>query len=80
MTISDSYLEMQKDLHKDPKYGSVGWLFAPLVLELMRKINARNISDYGAVKCSLQGELQNLGCTDFQYLPYDPALPEYGKP
>ena len=80
MTISDSYLKMQKELHKDPNYGTAGTHFANLVLELMQTINAQSVSDYGAGKCSLQKELTNLGFNDHKYFPYDPAFPEYGDP
>ena len=80
MTISADYLKMQKELHNDPNYGVAGQIFAPVVIDLAKYVNAQSISDYGAGKCSLQDALNNLGWQGFDYLPYDPAFPEYGEP
>ena len=80
MTISADYLEMQKELHKNPDYGVMGAMFAPLVFDLARNVEARSISDYGAGKCGLKKALQELGWSGFDYFPYDPVFPEYGEP
>ncbi len=80
MTISADYLEIQKELHKSLDYGVMGAKFAPLVLELAQKVEARSISDYGAGKCGLKTALHELDWSDFDYFPYDPAFPEYGEP
>ncbi len=80
MTISAEYLEQQKQLHKNPNYGVASLYFAPLVLEVADQVGAKSISDYGAGKCNLQKKIHELGRNDFEYYPYDPAFPEYGKP
>ena len=80
MTISAEYLEQQKQLHQNPDYGVASLEFAAWVIELAEKINAKSISDYGAGKCNLQKKMSELGQSNFEYFPYDPAFPEYGDP
>ena len=78
-TISDSYLEMQIKLHENPNYGSTSRLYAPLISKLVEETNSKSLSDYGAGKGRLKGELEILG-TYVDYRPFDPAFPEYGPP
>lgn len=75
--ISESYLEQQKELHKNPEYGVASLAFAPIVAKLMFDNQIKVLSDYGAGKCNLQKALANSGLA-FEYRPYDPAFPEYG--
>jgi len=79
-TISDAYLSLQKELHKNPNYGLASIGYAPLVKQLLEVSQAKSLSDYGAGKQNLKKALHNLGKTDFEYFPYDPAFPEYGTP
>lgn len=78
--ISPAYLAQQKELHRNPDYGVASLQYAPLVAEIAARIPARSISDYGAGKCNLAKRLGELGRGGFEYLPYDPAFPEYGPP
>ena len=80
MTISVEYLEQQKQLHQNPNYGVASLQYAPLVIQLANQSGAKSISDYGAGKCNLNKKMNELGRSDFQYYPYDPAFPEYGDP
>lgn len=80
MTISDEYLEAQKQLHENPNYGTASLAYAPIVLDVARQVDAKSISDYGAGKKRLETALHDLGYRDFHYHPYDPAFPEYGPP
>lgn len=80
MTISPEYLAQQKLLHENPNYGVASLQYAPLVIQFANQIKAKSISDYGAGKCNLQKKMHELGKTDFEYLPYDPAFPDYGPP
>ena len=80
MTISAECLEQKKQLHQDPGYGVSSLQYAPLVIQAADQINAKSISDYGAGKCNLQKKMNELGRSNFQYYPYDPAFPEYGDP
>ena len=79
-TISADYLAQQRELHKNPKYGVASLGYAPIIKGLLDQTGIRSISDYGAGKCNLRKGLQDLGTRDFEYLPYDPAFPEYGPP
>lgn len=75
--ISESYLEQQKELHKNPEYGVASIAFAPIVAKLMVDNNIKVLSDYGAGKKNLERALVPAGLK-FEYRPYDPAFPEYG--
>jgi hypothetical protein len=77
-TISADYLAQQQELHKNPKYGVASLAAAPLVKQFLEEFGATSLSDYGAGKCNLRLGLHQLGKTDFEYFPYDPAFPEYG--
>jgi len=79
-TISDGYLAQQRELHKNPNYGVASLSYAPIVKQLLEQSGAKSISDYGAGKCNLRKALHQMGKTDFDYFPYDPAFPEYGPP
>lgn len=79
-TISQEYLDLQKKLHQDKKYGMASIKQAPLVKQIFEKNNFTSISDYGAGKKNLQKALFNIGLKDFKYFPFDPAFPEYGDP
>ena len=79
-TISAEYRAQQQELHKNPEYGVASLGFAPTVKTLMEQFGVKSISDYGAGKCNLRRALHELGKTDFDYFPYDPAFPEYGDP
>ena len=79
-TISEEYLNLQKDLHLRSDYGTASLGIAPEVKQIFEKYNYKSISDYGAGKCNLQKKLIQLGLKDFDYFPYDPVFPEYGFP
>lgn len=79
-TISDQYLGLQADLHRNPNYGMASLTFAPIVADLIRLSNSRTVSDYGAGKQRLLEGLQNEGINNVTYFPYDPVFPEYGPP
>jgi len=79
-TISSEYRAMQQEMHRNPNYGVASLSFAPIVAELVKHSAIRSISDYGAGKCNLRRGLGECGIRDIEYLPYDPAFPEYGLP
>lgn len=79
-TISDAYLRLQTELHQDPDYGVASLAFAPLVADLIRLMNVRSVSDYGAGKKRLLEGLETAGIRLEAYLPYDPVFPDYGPP
>jgi hypothetical protein len=79
-TISEEYRTLQQELHKNPTYGVASITYAPLVKQLLDGIKAKSLSDYGAGTQNLLKALQQLGVSEIDYRPYDPAFPEYGKP
>jgi hypothetical protein len=79
-TISQEYLEIQKQLHENPKYGVASLAMAPFVKKIFEDSNFISISDYGAGKKNLEKKLLELGLKNFDYYPYDPVFPEYGPP
>jgi hypothetical protein len=79
-TISQEYLQTQKELHQRPDYGEASLKMAPVVKKIFQDSNFISISDYGAGKKNLEKKLIELGLKNFEYYPYDPAFPEYGLP
>lgn len=79
-TISAEYLNLQQELHKNPGYGVASIQFAPLVAKILSTTSAKTLTDYGAGKLRLKETLDSMGPINFDYLPYDPAYPEYGEP
>jgi hypothetical protein len=79
-TITDSYRTLQQELHQNPNYGVASLAFSPLVARLINEAGVKTISDYGAGKQNLLRGLKDLGLQPQQYLPFDPAFPEYGPP
>lgn len=79
-TITNEYLELQKQLHLNPDYCIASLSFAPIIAEIIKKANIKSLSDYGAGKKNLLLGLNNNGIKDIEYFPYDPAFPEYGGP
>ena len=53
---------------------------APLVKKIFNDSKFKSISDYGAGKKNLEKALKELGLKNFDYFPYDPVFPDYGKP
>jgi hypothetical protein len=80
MTISDGYRRQQQKLHENANYGVASLHFAPLVAEVYKQGQCRSISDYGAGKRRLLEGLEKQGLRPTEYLPYDPAFPDYGPP
>jgi hypothetical protein len=79
-TISESYRQAQKELHKNPAYGMASVSMAPMIAQIMKATRVASLSDYGAGKMRLKDALISHEVTDFDYRPYDPAFPEYGAP
>ncbi len=79
-TISEEYRALQQELHKNPNYGVASFAYAPFVKQALEVSRAKSLSDYGAGKKNLWKALLQLGVKDIEYIPYDPAFPEYGPP
>ena len=79
-TYSSDYLEKQTDLHNNENYGIASLTYAPMVADLIKKLNIKSISDYGAGKKRLLIGLEKQGITNIKYNAYDPVFPDYGQP
>ena len=79
-TITEEYRKLQQDLHKDPNYGQASLGYAPIVANIIRGLNIKTVSDYGAGKKNLLIGLNQSEINLNEYYPYDPSFPEYGPP
>ena len=79
-TISEKYLIEQKRLHQLYNYGTASISHAPNVIEILKNNGLKSICDYGAGKMNLKKAIYENGYKNFEYFPYDPVFPEYGRP
>lgn len=80
VTISEDYRIEQQRLHLNPNYGVASLGFAGVVAKHIEQFSLKSVTDYGAGKQRLKQALDQIGCSDYEYRPYDPAFPEYGSP
>ena len=79
--ISDEYRKQQEQLHENPHYGVASVGFAPIVAEIINKLEVKDLLDYGAGKCRLFGALQGLVKHPMRLQAYDPGVPRLsGRP
>ena len=78
--ISESYRAQQQNLHTNPAYGVASVKFAPLVAQLMKDKNFREVLDYGAGKGRLGTRLAELLNPSPTVHHYDPAIPDWAAP
>ncbi len=67
--ISESYIEMNRELHKNPEYGTTGHRHAEQVMQIATAADATEILDYGCGKQTL-----NRSLPQFIVRGYDPAV------
>jgi hypothetical protein len=85
-TISDEYREQQSELHERTSetgviYGGAAKIYAPLVAQVIEKIEAQHVLDYGCGSTlQLPNALKGLIKHRFTYQAYDPAVPKYASP
>lgn len=77
--ISEEYRAEQQKLHASQTYGVASSKYVDLVRTLLDVGKCSSLSDYGAGKRNLERVLGDSGVST-NYLPYDPAFPEYGEP
>ncbi|CAA7621897.1 hypothetical protein [Magnetospirillum sp. UT-4] len=78
--ITEEYRRVQRELHEsNPDYGVASVGFAPLLADLLAKIGARTLLDYGAGKGRLGQELARLLPGRIAVDHYDPARPQWAK-
>jgi len=71
--ISDEYREMQAELHKNPNYGVASTYFAPIVDNVIKAYEIKELLDYGAGKCRLRDSIKEK----VTYYPYEPSNPKW---
>jgi hypothetical protein len=74
MLITESYREMQHELHRNARYGAASMKFAYKVNELIAKYQPERVLDYGAGKRLLRTAIGNVDLVE-----YDPCIPEISK-
>lgn len=73
--ISPRYLELQRELHARPEgYGGKGYKWAPPVVELIQRYDARSVLDYGAGEGRLVRALRETLPVGIRFDEYDPAM------
>ena len=75
--ISEEYRKMQQQLHENPNYGMASVGYAPLVAQVMEKVGAKELLDYGAGKGRLGATLNQHAKVPLKIRHYDPAIPEW---
>lgn len=80
MKISPEYQEAQRVLHQNPNYGVASTSYGGLVGRLIMQTGAQSVLDYGAGKQRLRQSARDAFDSGCEYVPYDPAFPEYGEP
>lgn len=79
--ISAAYRAMQAKLHaENPNYGVASVGFAPLVAQVIRGNNIRQLLDYGAGKGRLAETLPQHVKEPVAVIPYDPAIEAWSAP
>lgn len=74
--ISPRYRDMQAALHATGQYGTMGALYGRLLGQLLDRINAGSLLDYGCG--SRRSLLETLKLSEsVVYEGYDPAVPQY---
>lgn len=80
-TITEDYRQQQRELHKNPNYGTASLQFAPLVWDVLRRYASFDLLDYGAGKGRLlEGFALIPGTGKIVYTPFEPAREEWAAP
>ena len=83
MLITEEYRKEQEKLHAKGNYGVTAGKYAPMVAEMITRLEVAHLLDYGCgSNVSLGKGLKDIGFeADFTYQCYDPGVPEYsGEP
>lgn len=75
--ITDEYRKTQEELHATGTYGVTGAKYAPLVVEMLNKLEVSHMLDYGCgSNLSLGRSLKGVNHR-FKYQAYDPCVEAY---
>ena len=75
--LSESYRKEQERLHENPAYGVASVHYAPLVTQIIDKIGATEMLDYGCGKGRLAKSIQPK--QEITVKQYDPGIPELSE-
>lgn len=76
MLISDTYRAQQQQLHEAGGYGTASIKYAPLVSEVVNRLEITHLLDYGCgAMCNLGKHLKVKHKLTYQ--AYDPAVPKF---
>ena len=64
---------MQAKLHENPNYGIASTYFAPIVDDIIKNFNIKDLLDYGAGKLRLRDSIKEK----VNYSAYEPSNPDY---
>jgi SAM-dependent methyltransferase len=78
MLISPEYLEQQREMHQNERYGAASKKFAWAVAKLIEEHDPQSILDYGAGKGALKIALGEMA-RGRRFAEYDPARPRIRK-
>lgn len=77
MLISEDYRKQQESLHSNPNYGVASVSYAPLVTQLINKLEITEMLDYGCGKGRLAKSIKPKNKILIDH--YDPAQPEWSE-
>jgi hypothetical protein len=76
--ITDEYRKTQEELHATGTYGVTGATYAPLIAEMVNKLEVQHLLDYGCgSRLSLMHGLKGKVDHKFKYQAYDPCVDAY---
>ena len=78
MLISEEYKKQQQVMHENPEYGVASVTFAPLVTQLINKLQVSQLLDYGMGKGRLAEALKPDN--KLSVFGYDPGIEGYDDP
>lgn len=75
MLISDGYRKQQELLHSTADYGVASKVYAPMVSDIVNRLQVTELLDYGSGRGNLAAHLTADHKVTLQF--YDPAIPDY---
>lgn len=82
MLISPEYRDQQRQMHETTLYGVASAEYAPMVAKVIDSHGVKTLLDYGAgSRLTLIRTIneKRLAKSAFNYIPYEPAIPQYAK-
>lgn len=80
MLITDAYRQQQRVMHENPNYGVASVQFAPIVAQIINKIQLTDMLDYGCGKMRLFEALRGKVKHEMKVQAYDPGIARYDTP